>query len=94
MKKQFVINDYLYRLKRKNQTDSVIYVCTIKSCGRLITWRNDVTIKSNGRNHNRTPTLADNVQAILTGLKSRVLTDNDQSIGTTKSFFGSFLEHQ
>ena len=30
-------NDCLYRLKDENQNGSVGYVCTIKSCGRLIT---------------------------------------------------------
>ena len=40
MKKQFVDNDYLYRFKRENQNGSVIYVCTIPSCARLITLKN------------------------------------------------------
>ena len=74
-------NDYLYRLKRENQNGSVVYVCTIKCCGHLITLKNDVIIKSDSRCHNHAPKLSNNVQAVLTRLKRRVLIDDDQSIG-------------
>ena len=46
----------------------------IKSCGRLITLKNDVIIKPDDRSHNHNTKLSVNV---LTGLKCRVLTDND-----------------
>ena len=74
-------NHYLYRLKRESQNGSSIYVCTIKSYGRLIALKNDVITKSDGRSHNHAPKLSENVQAVLTELKRRILTDNDQSIG-------------
>ena len=74
-------NDYLYRLKGENQNGLVIYVRAIKSCDRLITLKNDVIIKSDDRSDNHAPKLFDNVQAVLTELKRRVLPDNDQSIG-------------
>ena len=51
-------NDYLYRLKRENQNGSVVCVCTIKSCGRLITLKNGVIIKSDGKTHNHAPKLS------------------------------------
>ena len=67
--KAILYNDYLYQLERKNQNNSIIYVCTIKSCGRLITLKNDVIIKSDGGSLNHASKSSDNVQAGLTGLK-------------------------
>ena len=69
VKKAVRHNDYLNQLKSENQNGSVIYICTIKSCGRLITLKNDVIIKSDGRSHNHAPNLSDDVQAALTELK-------------------------
>ena len=79
--KAILYKHYLYRLKPENRNGSVTYVCTIKSYARLIALKNDVIIKSDGRTRNHAPILSDNIQAVFTGLKRRVLTDNDQSIG-------------
>ena len=68
-------------LNVKIRKASVIYAYTIKACGRLITLKNDVIIKYDGKSHNHAPKSSNNVQAVLNGLKCRVLTDNNQSIG-------------
>ena len=38
-------------------------------------------MKAGGRSHNHAPKLSDSVQAVLTELKRRILTNNGQSIG-------------
>ncbi|CAF1545159.1 unnamed protein product [Rotaria sordida] len=78
--KAILYNGYLYRLRRENQNGTLIYVCTFKLCSRTITLKNDVILKTNGGNHNHDPKLPENVQAVLCGLKRRVLTDIDQPV--------------
>ena len=73
-------NNYLYRLKRKNQDGSAIYICTFKWCSRTVTLKNNAIIKSNCDKHNHDPKLPENVQGVLCGLKRRILTDIDQPI--------------
>ena len=82
-KRAILYNNYLYRLRRKNQNGSLIYVCTIKSCRCLIILKNNAIIKLNCTNHNHDPKCAENVPNVLTGLKHRVLTSVDQMIGKT-----------
>ena len=74
-------NNYLYRLRRKDQNSSLIYVCTIKSYPCVITLKDNAIIKFNCTNHNHNLKLTENVQNVLTGLERRVLTDVDQTIG-------------
>ncbi len=78
--KAILYNNYLYGLKRVNQNGTLIYVCTFKSCSRAITLNNDAIVKSNSLNHNHAPKLPENVQAVLTGLKRRILIDIDQPV--------------
>ena len=74
-------NNYVYRLRCKNQNGSLIHICTIKSCPCVITLKNNTIIKLNCRNHNHDPKLAENVYNVLARLKRRVFTDVDQTIG-------------
>ena len=74
-------NNYLYRLRCKNQNSSLIYVCTSKSCPCVITLKNNAIIKLNCTNRNHDPKLIKNVQNILAGLQRRILTDVNQTIG-------------
>ena len=53
--KALLCNNYLYRLRRENQNGSFIYVCTTKSCSRVITLKNDAIIKCDVTSHNHDP---------------------------------------
>jgi hypothetical protein len=78
--KAILYNNYLYHLKRENKNGTLKYVCTLKSCSRAITVKNNVIIKSSVGNHNHDPKLPENVQTVYRGLKRRVLTDIDEPI--------------
>ena len=78
--KAILYNNYLYRLKRKNQDGSAIYICIFKWCSRTLTLKNNAIIKSNCDKHNRDPKLPENIQRQLCELKRRILTDIDQPI--------------
>ena len=79
--KAILYNNYLYGLRRENKNGSFVYICTFKSCSRTITLKNNTIIKSNGSDHNHNPKLPESVQALLCGLKRRVLSDFDQPVG-------------
>ena len=70
--KAILYNNYLYRLKRKNQDGSAIYICTFKLCSRALTLKNNAIIKSNCDKHNHDPKLPENVQGVLYGVKGRI----------------------
>ena len=70
-------DDYFFGLKSENQNDSAVQSNPVV----VLSLKNDIIIKSDGTSPNHAPKLSDNVQAVLTGLKHRVLTDNDQLIG-------------
>ncbi|CAF3416240.1 unnamed protein product, partial [Rotaria sp. Silwood2] len=70
----------MYRLKRENQNGSLIFVCNSKWCSHAFTLKDNSIIKSKDGNHNEDPKLPENVQTVFCGLKSRVLTDIDQSL--------------
>ncbi|CAM4795938.1 unnamed protein product [Rotaria magnacalcarata] len=80
-KKALLYKNYLYRLRRENKNGSLVYVCTNKSCPRVITLKNDAIIQCDVTRHNHDPRLTDDVQNVFTGLKRRVITDVDKSIG-------------
>ena len=85
-------NDYLHRFKRENQTTRLY---TYEPYSHPITLKNDIIIISDGRSHNHTPKLCDNVQDVLARLKHRLLTDDDRSVGEIydeemKKFVGIF----
>ncbi|CAF1564340.1 unnamed protein product [Didymodactylos carnosus] len=79
--KAILYNNYVYGLRRENQNGSLVYICTFKSCSRTITLKDNEIIKSNGTTDNHDPKLPENVQAVLSGLKRRVLTDINEPIG-------------
>ncbi|CAF2195766.1 unnamed protein product [Rotaria magnacalcarata] len=79
--KALLYKNYLYPLRRENQNGSLIYVCTNKSCPRVITLKNDAIIQCDVTRYNHDPRLTEDVQTVFTGLKRRVITDVDQSIG-------------
>jgi hypothetical protein len=78
--KAILYNNYLYRLKRENKNGSLIYLCTFKSCSRILTLKDNVLMNPNGEKHNHDPKLSENVQDVLCGLKRRIITDIDQPI--------------
>ena len=82
--KGILYNRYLYRLKRKNQNETHLYVCTFNCCSRMISLKDNVMIKVNGENHNHDPKLPENVQTVLVGLKRRVLSDIEKPIPMSK----------
>ncbi|CAM4788896.1 unnamed protein product [Rotaria magnacalcarata] len=79
--KALLYKNYLYGLRRENKNGSLVYACTNKSCPRVITLKNDAIIQCDVTRHNHDPRLADDVQNVFTGLKRRVITDVDKSIG-------------
>ena len=79
--KAILYNNYLYGLKRENKNGSFVYICTFKFCSRTITLKDNTIIKSNESDHNHDPKLPASVQALLCGLKRRVLSDFDQPVG-------------
>ncbi|CAF3170463.1 unnamed protein product [Rotaria socialis] len=81
--KALLYKNYLYRLRRENQNGSFVYVCTNKPCPRVITSKNDAIIQCDLTRHNHDPRLTEDLQNVFTGLKRRVITDVDQSIGKT-----------
>ena len=80
--KSILYNRYLYRLKRENQNDTYLYVCTFKCCSCTVSLKDKAIIKVNGKNHNHDPKLPENVQTVLVGLKRRVLSDIEKTIPT------------
>ncbi|CAF3341244.1 unnamed protein product [Rotaria socialis] len=79
--KALLCKNYLYGLRRENKNGSLVYACTNKSCPRVITLKNDAIIQCDVTRHNHDPRLTDDVQNVFTGLKRRVITDVDKSIG-------------
>ena len=94
--KAILHNNYLYGLRRENKNVLFVYICTFKSCSRTITLKDNTIIKSNASDHNHDPKLTESVQALLWGLKRRVLSDFDQPVGKVyeeevKKFVSNFF---
>ncbi|CAF2171282.1 unnamed protein product [Rotaria magnacalcarata] len=85
--------NYLYRLQRENQNRSLAYVCTSKSCPHVITLKNDAIIQCDATRHNHDPKRTEDLQNVFTGLKRRVITDVDQSIGKTYEEVKKFVSN-
>ena len=79
--KATLYNNHLYGLRRENKSGLFVYICTFKSCSCTQTLRDNTIIKSNCSDHNHDPKLPASVQALLCGLKRRVLSDFDQPVG-------------
>ena len=79
--KAILYSNYLYGLRRENKNGSFVHICTFKSCSLTITLKDNTIIKSNSSDHNHDPKLSESVQALLCGLKPRVLSNFDQPVG-------------